>query len=88
MYPSIDDDRRRMPRSGGRAAADHVRVLARDGQQQRLASPTTGRAIESTPGLQGGFIWEFWDHGLLQRVNDAKTGRAWGRRAAMPTVAR
>ena len=27
-------------------------------------------AIESTPGLQGGFIWEFWDHGMLQRVND------------------
>jgi beta-galactosidase len=27
-------------------------------------------AIEATPGLQGGFIWEFWDHGILQRVND------------------
>ncbi|MEW2401308.1 glycoside hydrolase family 2 TIM barrel-domain containing protein [Streptomyces sp. NPDC046862] len=34
-------------------------------------------AIESTPGLQGGFIWEFWDHGILQRVNDGKpAGRA------------
>ncbi|WP_062644198.1 glycoside hydrolase family 2 TIM barrel-domain containing protein [Streptomyces maremycinicus] len=29
-------------------------------------------AIEATPGLQGGFIWEFWDHGILQRVNDGK----------------
>ncbi|MFF0227211.1 glycoside hydrolase family 2 TIM barrel-domain containing protein [Streptomyces sp. NPDC004629] len=29
-------------------------------------------AIESTPGLQGGFIWEFWDHGILQRVSDGK----------------
>ncbi|GAA4586700.1 glycoside hydrolase family 2 TIM barrel-domain containing protein [Planotetraspora phitsanulokensis] len=29
-------------------------------------------AIESTPGLQGGFIWEFWDHGLLQRVSDGR----------------
>ncbi|GAA4564299.1 glycoside hydrolase family 2 TIM barrel-domain containing protein [Planotetraspora kaengkrachanensis] len=29
-------------------------------------------AIESTPGLQGGFIWEFWDHGLLQRVADGR----------------
>ncbi|MFF0089612.1 glycoside hydrolase family 2 TIM barrel-domain containing protein [Streptomyces canus] len=29
-------------------------------------------AIESTPGLQGGFIWEFWDHGILQRVNDGR----------------
>ncbi|MEU3336463.1 glycoside hydrolase family 2 TIM barrel-domain containing protein [Streptomyces sp. NPDC002144] len=34
-------------------------------------------AIESTPGLQGGFIWEFWDHGILQRVNDGQpVGRA------------
>ncbi|WP_328433625.1 glycoside hydrolase family 2 TIM barrel-domain containing protein [Streptomyces sp. NBC_00425] len=29
-------------------------------------------AIEATPGLQGGFIWEFWDHGILQGVNDAR----------------
>ncbi|MEZ0493772.1 glycoside hydrolase family 2 TIM barrel-domain containing protein [Kineococcus sp. TBRC 1896] len=27
-------------------------------------------AIESLPGLQGGFIWEFADHGILQREND------------------
>ncbi|MDW4908905.1 glycoside hydrolase family 2 TIM barrel-domain containing protein [Streptomyces sp. ADMS] len=33
-------------------------------------------AIESTPGLQGGFIWEFWDHGILQCVN---SGRPVGR---------
>ncbi|MFD4683350.1 glycoside hydrolase family 2 TIM barrel-domain containing protein [Streptomyces sp. NPDC058461] len=34
-------------------------------------------AIEATPGLQGGFIWEFWDHGILQRVSDGRpTGRA------------
>lgn len=36
-------------------------------------------AIESTPGLQGGFIWEFWDHGILQRVTD---GRPAGRLGA------
>ncbi|AZQ38857.1 DUF4981 domain-containing protein [Streptomyces cyaneochromogenes] len=30
-------------------------------------------AIEATPGLQGGFIWEFWDHGILQRVSDGRT---------------
>jgi beta-galactosidase len=28
------------------------------------------QAIESTPGLQGGFIWEFRDHGILQRLDD------------------
>ena len=27
-------------------------------------------AIESTPGLQGGFIWEWWDHGLVQALPD------------------
>ena len=27
-------------------------------------------AIESTPGLQGGFIWEWWDHGLVQELPD------------------
>ncbi|MCX4766330.1 DUF4981 domain-containing protein [Streptomyces sp. NBC_01275] len=36
-------------------------------------------AIEATPGLQGGFIWEFWDHGILQTVND---GRPVGRGGA------
>ena len=38
-------------------------------------------AIESTPGLQGGFIWEFWDHGILQRVNDGRPAGRGGRRA-------
>ena len=32
----------------------------------------TWAAIEATPGLQGGFIWEFWDHGILQHVNDGR----------------
>ncbi|MER5177553.1 glycoside hydrolase family 2 TIM barrel-domain containing protein [Streptomyces sp. NPDC002896] len=27
-------------------------------------------AIESTPGLQGGFVWEFWDHGILQDLSN------------------
>ena len=29
-------------------------------------------AIEATPGLQGGFIWEFRDHGILQRLADGR----------------
>jgi hypothetical protein len=36
-------------------------------------------AIEATPGLQSGFIREFRDHGILQRVND---GRPAGRGGA------
>lgn len=35
-------------------------------------------AIESTPGLQGGFIWEWRDHGLVQRLADGSTRIAYG----------
>ena len=31
-------------------------------------------AIERTPGLQGGFVWELWDHGLVQ---DTPHGPRW-----------
>ena len=35
-------------------------------------------AIHSLPGLQGGFIWEMWDHGLSQRLSDGTTRSAYG----------
>ncbi len=35
-------------------------------------------AIESTPGLQGGYIWEWWDHGLEQQLPDGTTRWAYG----------
>ena len=35
-------------------------------------------AIEGTPGLQGGFIWEWWDHGLVQTLPDGTTRWAYG----------
>ena len=35
-------------------------------------------AIESTPGLQGGFIWEWWDHGLVQDLPDGRQRWAYG----------
>ena len=35
-------------------------------------------AIETTPGLQGGFIWEWWDHGLVQTMPDGQTRWAYG----------
>ena len=34
--------------------------------------------IESTPGLQGGFIWEFWDHGPVQTLPDGTKRNAYG----------
>ena len=35
-------------------------------------------AMETTPGLQGGFIWEFWDHGLVQDLPDGRRRWAYG----------
>jgi beta-galactosidase len=35
-------------------------------------------AIETLPGLQGGFIWEFWDHGPDQKMVDGTTRSAYG----------
>jgi beta-galactosidase len=35
-------------------------------------------AIEATPGLQGGFIWEWRDHGLEQRLQDGTLRHAYG----------
>jgi beta-galactosidase len=35
-------------------------------------------AIHSTPGLQGGFIWEFWDHGIEQTMSDGSKRSAYG----------
>jgi beta-galactosidase len=34
--------------------------------------------IESTRGLQGGFIWEMWDHGPVQTLADGTTRNAYG----------
>lgn len=35
-------------------------------------------AIERHPGLQGGFVWEMWDHGLLQTLDDGRQRYAYG----------
>jgi beta-galactosidase len=35
-------------------------------------------AIETTDGLQGGFIWEWWDHGLIQTGPDGRERWAFG----------
>jgi len=35
-------------------------------------------AIHSLPGLQGGFIWEFWDHGIEQTLADGSKRSAYG----------
>ncbi len=36
------------------------------------------QAVHDLPGLQGGFIWEFWDHGITQHMPDGTTRSAYG----------
>ncbi|WP_318836475.1 beta-galactosidase small subunit-related protein [Actinomadura rudentiformis] len=69
------------------ASAENIAGYARSGRQTRplilceyshaMGNSNGGLAhywetIESAPGLQGGFIWEFWDHGLLQQISDGR----------------
>ena len=35
-------------------------------------------AVHALPGLQGGFIWEMWDHGLDQTLEDGTIRSAYG----------
>ncbi|MEY2732801.1 MAG: hypothetical protein RLZZ523_672, partial [Actinomycetota bacterium] len=35
-------------------------------------------AVHALPGLQGGFIWEMWDHGLDQTLEDGTVRSAYG----------
>jgi beta-galactosidase len=37
-----------------------------------------GRRSHKYRGLQGGFIWEFWDHGITQTLPDGTTRAAYG----------
>ena len=62
----------------GTASVDHVRVQPRDGQLQRLARRLLGRPSRRHPGLQGGFIWEWKDHGLRQALPDGSVRLAYG----------
>jgi len=36
------------------------------------------KAFETVPGLQGGFVWEWKDHALHQRLSDGRTRLAYG----------
>ncbi len=77
MYPHVD------------AIVDHARsgrqrhplIMCEYSHAMGNSNGTLGEywdAIESTPGLQGGFIWEWWDHGLVQRLPDGTTRWAYG----------
>ncbi len=77
MYPHVD------------AIADHARsgrqrhplIMCEYSHAMGNSNGNLGEywdTIESTPGLQGGFIWEWWDHGLVQALPDGSTRWAYG----------
>ena len=62
-----DGGRRRGPGAGRpppRAAVHPVRVRARHGQRPRRARRLPAAASSGTRGCQGGFVWEWIDHGI------------------------
>ena len=70
--PADRGDRRPRPVRPAAPPADHVRVLSHAMGNSNGTLAEYWDAIESTPGLQGGFIWEFWDHGLVQTLPDGR----------------
>ena len=58
-------------------AFHHVRVQSRHGQAA-AASPTTPSMPTKSPLYQGGFIWEYMDHGIVVTGPDGKPGFAYG----------
>ena len=62
-------------------AQQHPLVMCEYSHAMGNSNGTLGEywdAIERTPGLQGGFIWEWRDHGLEQRLPDGTIRSAYG----------
>ncbi len=77
MYPPISA----IVAYGRSDAADRPLILSEYSHAMGNSNGTLADywdAIESTPGLQGGFIWEWWDHGLVQELPDGRTRWAYG----------
>jgi beta-galactosidase len=77
MYPSIDSIVAHA-RSG---AQRHPLIMCEYSHAMGNSNGTLAEywdAIETTPGLQGGFIWEWWDHGLVQQLPDGRERWAYG----------
>ncbi|MFM7061775.1 MAG: glycoside hydrolase family 2 TIM barrel-domain containing protein [Actinomycetes bacterium] len=90
MYPEIADivDWARTGASKGNG--DLPLIMCEYSHAMGNSNGTLGEywdAIESNHGLQGGFIWEFWDHGLRQTLPDGTTRYAYGGDFGDPTDA-
>ena len=78
MYPEVRGPRRLGDARHARPAADHVRVHPRHEQLVRRRSSTTGTRSAPTPGLQGGFVWDWVDQALVQELPDGTERLAYG----------
>ncbi|HET9613832.1 MAG TPA: glycoside hydrolase family 2 TIM barrel-domain containing protein, partial [Candidatus Limnocylindrales bacterium] len=77
MYPSIAS----IAEHGRSGRQRHPLILCEYSHAMGNSNGTLAEywdTIESTPGLQGGFIWEFRDHGLVQTLPDGTTRWAYG----------
>jgi len=77
MYPSIDA----IIRYGKSTKGTRPLIMCEYSHAMGNSNGTLAeywQAIHSLPGLQGGFIWEFWDHGILQTLPDGTVRSAYG----------
>jgi len=77
MYPSIAS----IVAHAGSGLQRHPLILCEYSHAMGNSNGTLAEywdAIEGTPGLQGGFIWEWWDHGLVQTMPDGSQRWAYG----------
>ena len=77
MYPSIDA----IKEYAKSAKADRPLIMCEYSHAMGNSNGTLAeywQVIESTPGLQGGFIWEMWDHGPVQTLPDGSKRNAYG----------
>ena len=77
MYPSIDA----IVRHATSGRQDRPLIMCEYSHAMGNSNGTLREywdAIEAHPGLQGGFIWEMWDHGLDQSMPDGTMRSAYG----------
>ena len=77
MYPTIDA----IEEYGRRGLGDRPLIMCEYSHAMGNSNGSLAdywEAITRTPGLQGGFIWEWKDHGLLTTLPSGKRGFAYG----------
>ena len=81
MYPEIAEIVAWSKNAAGSVNGDLPLIMCEYSHAMGNSNGTLGEywdAIEENHGLQGGFIWEFWDHGLRQQLPDGTERWAYG----------